>query len=192
MLYYPTVNRQINKCYAAATDFVKCAAAGKRVTWALSGMLQARTYKGEDWLILSVPNAIVRGIFDAMDVPGIELPGQKDGGLFAHITVMRPNELRTVGGAEALRQERGKMFNYGLGSLIELELPGGSEFDRCWYVRVHSTDLQNIRRSYGLPSLPDDEKDFHITVAYRRRGVLGRNVKTKGPEHVNEPPGGPI
>jgi hypothetical protein len=48
-------------------------------------------------------------------------------------------------------------------------------------LRVHSPELQELRRSYGLSSLPNDGKfDFHITVAIRRKNVLGRNTVSKG------------
>lgn len=144
----------------------------------LSGMLYvAKTGFG----MLSVPNALVRGVYAAMHEPGIELPrGPNDEPFNAHITVFRPEEVTALGGEEKLT-ERGKRFFYRLGGLVSvepLEYPGVS---KVWMLRVHSPELQALRRSYGFSSLPNDGKfDFHISVAVRKRGVLGRNEKRKG------------
>mgnify|MGYP005840088585 CR=1 FL=1 len=142
----------------------------------LSGMLYASK---SGFLLLSVPNALVRGVFAAMDEPGIELPpGPDDGPFEAHISVMRPEELELIGGIDRI-SERGKRFCYRLGGLVSTE-PEQSSHSRVWMLRVHSPELQALRRSYGLSSLPKDgEYDFHVTVAVRKRGVLGRNEKRK-------------
>src|SRR5260221_4890035 len=49
------------------------------------------------WLLLEIPNALVRGIFDAINEPGIELP-LRDGKLTAHVSAFRPEELEIIGG----------------------------------------------------------------------------------------------
>lgn len=132
------------------------------------------------WLLLSVPNAMVLGMFKAMDEPGIELPPGPGGKLNAHISVMRPDELALIGGGDVVK-ERGKQFAYTLGRLYATDPEGWPKMSRVWYVRVHSPALQELRRSYGLSSLPSDGKyDFHFSVAVRRRGVLGRNDTSKG------------
>lgn len=135
----------------------------------------------EGWLLLTVPNALVRGIFQAMQEPGIELPPSgEDGQLNAHISVMRPEEIESIGGPDQV-SERGKQFHYTLGRLVTLEPDGWGEMSRVWMVLVHSPELQFLRRSYGLSGLPHEgEYAFHITVASRRRGVLGRNDTRKG------------
>lgn len=148
--------------------------------YCLSGMLYVKEGEMGTWGMLSVPNALVRGVFAAMDEPGIELPPSgSDGKLMAHISVFRPDELEMIGGADRL-SERGKRFAYTLGRLVEVEPAGWPEMSKCWFIRVHSPELQTLRRSYGLSSLPNDGKyEFHVTVAVRRRGVTGRNDKSK-------------
>lgn len=163
--------------FAAGREFVK-EAAEARVAYNLQGTL----YKAKTgWVLLSVPNAFAIGIFKQMHEPGIELPPGPDGSQFnAHVSVIRPDELELVGGADRVT-ERGKSFRYTLGRLYEIE-PDDPRFAKAWYVKVHSPELQALRRSYGLSSLPHDgEYDFHITVAVRRTGVLGRNDSRKQP-----------
>ncbi len=133
------------------------------------------------WVLLQVPNALVRGVFAAMHEPGAELPPSgPDGRLNAHISVFRPEELEALGGGEKVT-ERGKQYRYSIGRLVTVEPDGWSEMARVWFLKVHSPELQALRRSYGLSSLPKDGKfDFHITCAVKRRGVLGRNATAKG------------
>lgn len=152
-------------------------AAAHTPSYSLSGMLYAGS---SGYLLLTVPNALVRGVFAAMDEPGIELPrGPNDEPFAAHVTVMRPEEIATLGGMERIN-ERGKRFSYRLGGLVSVE---PEHYAKAWLLRVHSPDLQALRRSYGLSSLPNNGQfDFHVTVAVRKRGVLGRNEKRKGPE----------
>jgi hypothetical protein len=154
----------------------------------LSSDLAGQLYlSAGDWLLLSVPNALVHGIFSALGAPGVELPPGRDGGrMNAHIVVMHPEEVARAGGADQIT-ERGKQFHYSLGRLYESapdedwHWPGMA---RIWSVRVHSPELQALRRSYGLPSLPDSTHGFHVVVACRRRGVLGRNDTKKGADAV--------
>lgn len=133
-----------------------------------------------DWIMLSVPNALVHGVFAAMDEPGIELPPSgPEEKLDAHISVIRPDELAALGGPNRIT-ERGKQFRYRIGGLVSTAPAGWPEMSHVWMLRVHSPELQALRRSYGLSSLPKNgEFDFHISVAVRRKGVLGRNDKQK-------------
>src|ERR1700722_17467363 len=71
-------------------------AAEAEVAYNLFGVLQ---FTPTGWLILSVPNALVRGVFAAMHEPGIELPPGPSG-LNAHISVMSGEELAKIGGAD--------------------------------------------------------------------------------------------
>lgn len=131
------------------------------------------------WVLLSVPNALVRGVFQAMDEPGIELPPGPDGKLEAHISVMSDTDIESIGGAEKIT-ERGKQFHYSIGRLLSVQPDGWEGVNRVWFLTVHSPDLQALRRSYGLSSLPHDgEYVFHLTCAIRRKGVLGRNDNHK-------------
>ena len=92
---------------------------------------------------------------------------------------MRPEELKQIGGADKVT-ERGKQFHYTLSRLYSVEPDGWSDMARVWFLRVHSPELQALRRSYGLSSLPNEGKhDFHVTVGVRRKGVLGRNATHK-------------
>jgi hypothetical protein len=133
------------------------------------------------YVLLAVPNAMVRGLFATMHEPGIELPiYHGTDGLNAHITVFRPEEVKQLGGADKLN-ERGKQFAYTTGRFKTME-PGEHwpGVERVWYIQIHSPELQALRRSYGLSGLPNDgQNPFHVTVAVRKRGILARNDKSK-------------
>ncbi len=159
-------------------SMAKQAADGPEIVYNLAGTL---SLSKSGWLLLSVPNALVRGIFAAMDEPGIELPPYDDtpGNLNAHISVMSKDDVAMIGGPDRIT-ERGKQFTYTLGRVYATEPDGWPNMEKVWYVKVHSPELQELRRSYGLSGRPRDGKyDFHVTVAVRRRGVLGRGDTAK-------------
>lgn len=133
------------------------------------------------WLLLEVPNALVRGAFAALAVPGIELPPRKSGSstLRAHISVMNAEEVAAIPGRI---NEIGKSYSYQIGSLREVRPMGWPEMERAWFLRVESPQLKELRKSYGLSPVPmagRNEKPFHITIAVRRRGVLSRGSLSK-------------
>lgn len=151
--------------------------------------LAGRLYLAKSgWLLLSVPNALVRGVFDALVEPGAELP---TAGVFnvpnvkgdlvnAHISVMNADEVASIGADKI--NERGHMFGYTLGGLKEIDVKNVDGVSKVWAVQVSSPALSALRKSYGLSALPNDDHPFHITVAARRKGVLLDNGKSKGYE----------
>jgi hypothetical protein len=141
-------------------------------SYGLAGMLQMSRGR----LVVVVPNGLAHAVLGALREPGVELPPAPEGERFnACVEVMSPAEVESLGGPDRV-SERGKQYHYSIGRLYEADAdwPGVS---KLWYLRVHSPELQELRRSYGLASLPGD--DFHVVVAVRRRGVLGRNDKSK-------------
>jgi hypothetical protein len=171
--------RQVLLIQGLAQGIVK-AGADLKPAYNLVGQLYHKKGGMGDWIMLSVPNALVRGVYAAMDEPGIELPPSgPEERLDAHISVIRPDELAALGGPEKIT-ERGKQFKYRIGGLVSTAPAGWPDMSHVWMLRVHSPELQALRRSYGLSSLPKNgEFDFHISVAVRRKGVLGRNDKQK-------------
>lgn len=164
------------RLFALGRDLVKTAA-DPTPAYCLAGRLY---YSQTGYLLMAVPNALVRGVYEAMSEPGIELPPGPDDRLDAHVTVMRPDEVAAVGGEDKIT-ERGKQFAYTLGRLYEVVPDAWPNVAKVWYVKVHSPALQELRRSYGLAGLPNNgEWDFHITCAVRRKGVLGRSDTAKG------------
>ena len=150
-------------------------------TTASNSLLKSYSLTGElylsksGWLLLHVPNDVGRGAFRALNEHGIELPTWEGGNYDAHISVMSPEDVQQAGGANNI-SERGKEFSYSLGHLREFTPSGWPEMEKCWAIEVHSPDLERLRKSYGLSALPRDGKHkYHITVAVRRRGVLGAN-----------------
>jgi hypothetical protein len=81
-------------------------------------------------------------------------------------------------GVPYIFQERGKVFRYNIGKIKTCVPDGWEEFGRVWFVEVNSPELQNLRKSYGLSSLP--KHPFHITIGVRRKGVLQQNDVAKG------------
>jgi hypothetical protein len=153
----------------------------------LSYSLAGKLYVSKSgWLLLSVPNALVRGAFDALDEPGVELPMNSDGLLNAHISVMRPEEVQQLGGADKVT-ERGHSFRYTLGPVEEVVPSGWKEMSKVWYIRVNSPALQDLRRSYGLSPRPrDNDFAFHITIGRRRKSVLYHNDLRKGAQDATQ------
>lgn len=158
----------------------------EKLAWQVS---QRASHTGElrytqtGYLILQVPNALVHGQFSALNLPGIELPPSPSGRLDAHITVMRPEEVQQLGGPEKI-SERGKHFAYSTGSLRTATIDARKsplapwrDVGRIWFLSVRSTELAQLRKSYGLS--PEPQVPFHITVAVRRRNVLRDGPATK-------------
>ena len=148
--------------------------------------LSGRLYVAKSgWLLLSVPNALVRGVFDALSAPGVELPRagamnvpNVDGDLLnAHISVMTAAEVDKIG-AKVIN-ERGHSFRYSLGAVKSVPADNIDGISRIWFIQVSSPELSALRKSYGLSALPKDEP-FHITVAVRRVNVLRDNPASKG------------
>ncbi len=130
------------------------------------------------WIMLSVPNALALGVFKAMSEPGISLPGDAANPFNAHISVIRPEELAQIGEPEI--SERGKPFRYTIGRFYSVVPAGWPNVEKVWFLKVHSPELQALRKSYGLTPFPkNNEYDFHITCAIRKRGVLGRSETSK-------------
>lgn len=151
-------------------------AADPEVSYDLSGRLYV---SASGWLLLAVPNNLARGLFSAINETGLELPPGPDVVFNAAVAVMQPEEVEALGGRDRIT-ERGKSYRYTVGRFYVAEPTDWPEMSKVWSVRIHSPELQELRRSYGLSSLPGDgAKDFHVPVAVRRRGVLGRNEKSK-------------
>jgi ADP-ribose pyrophosphatase YjhB (NUDIX family) len=161
-----------------------------------SHYLAGRLYMAKSgWLLLSVPNALVRGVFDAMTDAGVELPRagvlnvpNVDKELLnAHISVMTAEEAEKIGAGNI--NERGHSFRYSLGPVKEITPKNIDGVSKIWAIQVSSPDLSALRKSYGLSAFPKDEP-FHITVAVRRAKVLGNNAVSKGYETSAESTGG--
>jgi hypothetical protein len=164
--------------------YADCFDLEKRAEVKLTGLLQA-TNSGH--LIIGVPTALVRGVFDAMHEPGISLPSAVDGGLLrAGIVVMTPKELESVGGANKIT-ERGKPFNYTLGSVVESPAAGWPGVSTCWHLKVNSPDLSKLRKTYGLSAKVQGDSDFSIVVACRKTGVLSSSAVSKVTEQKTAP-----
>lgn len=168
--------------------------AGNALGWLYRGDKQAATNQPlagrlylakSGWLLLSVPNALVRGVYDALTAPGAELPTpgllnvpNVDGDLLnAHISVMTAAEVEKIGPDNI--NERGHMFGYALGTLKELTPRNIDGVSKVWAIQVSAPALSALRKSYGLSPLLNNDHPFHITVAVRRKGVLQDNAVRK-------------
>lgn len=135
------------------------------------------------WLLLSVPNSLATGAFDALDAQGIELPkGPGDGPFNAHISVMRADEVDRIGAKNIT--ERGHSFRYTLGRVRSATPKGWDEISKVWFIEVKSPELERLRKSYGLEGLP--VHPFHITVAVRKKNVLVNSDVIKQSENGDD------
>jgi hypothetical protein len=174
---------KLHPAYAVgnAAGYLSKTGAAVGVNHYLSGRLHLSK---SGWLLLSVPNALVRGVFDAMTATGAELPTMSafkgeaaDKELLnAHITVMTGEEVEKIGPDKI--NERGHHFHYALGPVREFT-PKTETISRVWAIQVASPELAALRKSYGLSALPNGDHPFHITVAVRRKNVLGANEIAK-------------
>ncbi len=159
-----TVDMEAPRVWDLGASIVKNAA-GPELSYSLSGRLYLSK---SGWILLTVPNDLAHGAFKALNEPGIEMPEDFN----AHISVMRPEELEQIGGPDVI-DERGKSFRYTLGPLRSVEPAGWPEMSKVWFIEVNSPELSALRKSYGLPALPNENKfKFHITVAVRKKNVL--------------------
>lgn len=167
--------------------------AGNALGWLYRGDKQAATnyplagrlyLSKSGWLLLAVPNALVRGVFDAMSTPGAELPtagvmnvpNVEDDLVNAHISVMNAAEVASIGADKI--NERGHTFAYTLGALKEIPVKNVDGVSKIWAIQISSPGLTALRKSYGLSPLLNDHA-FHITVAVRRKRVLHENEVSK-------------
>lgn len=142
--------------------------------------LAGRLYVANDgWGYISVPNALVRGAFDALDEQGAELPSTTGGKFNASIPVFSPAEIVKIGGPDKIT-ERGHSFKYTLGKVRQMS-PRGLDAGRIWVIEVTSPPLRNLRKSYGLtPTLRNGSQPFHIVIGVRRKWILQNSTIRKG------------
>lgn len=141
-------------------------------------VLAGRLYvSSSGWGLLSVPNSLVRGLFDAMDEKGVELPPSPEGRLNAHISVFTKDEVDKIGADNIT--ERGHSYRYQLGPVKVVNPKGWAEMSQCWFVEVKSPELTSLRKSYGLTPLPHGDHELHLTFGVRRKQVLRNNAVSK-------------
>ena len=150
--------------YGAAAVLLSKQAAEVSLSYEMRGRL---VVSPRGYVLLEVPNDIGNGAFKALHVPGAEQPVSSTSGRYnAHISVIRPEELESIGGASALK-ERGNQFGFTLGPSRLINNPAGwTDVAKCWVLEARSPALQSLRRAYGLgePKYP-----FHITFAIKKR-----------------------
>lgn len=130
------------------------------------------------WLVLTVPSAMVRGMFDAIGELGFEIPKRRDGAILSQIAVMSPEEIDSIGGPDKI-SERGHFFRYSISSVKKLDVDSIDGVSSVIAATVESPDLLRMRRSYGLKDPSSKFGKFAIIIALRRKGVLGNNDVSK-------------
>jgi hypothetical protein len=144
------------------------------VTLSLAGRLYLSR---SGWLLLSVPTALVRGVFDAVHRPGYELPEQTG------IPVMTPQEVARVGAQKIT--ERGHQFVYRLAGLGS-HTPSTGYYAEVLRLRVAAPDLRRLRLGYGLDAFPQGADGFFLPVACRRAGVWTGNAIKESADGYDE------
>jgi len=136
--------------------------AGRKEQVALKGILCQTT---DGFVYVNVPNDIINGFYYSLGLDEVEQPPYRESkfnGIGAHISVM--NEKETEGHEIP---ELGKTIKYWMKGVFEAE-PEKGRFKKIWAVEVHSPELEEIRKRYGLsPKLWGHE--FHITFGIQRK-----------------------
>lgn len=141
----------------------------------LSGRL---VINSNNYCCLEVPVAFVRGLYDALNLKGIQPLFSIDGSRRAYITVMTPAEVASIGGPSAI-SERGHFFNYTTGAVREVNFNNNEKWSKFWILEIKSLDLEQLRKSYGLPAFPWKFNHFLLTIAARRKHVFKENEVSK-------------
>lgn len=149
--------------------------AEKQAAATLSYGLRGRlVFSPSGYVLLEVPNDLGNGAFKALAEPSVEQPISKSRGTYnAHVSVMRPDEVESIGGPDKIKQ-RGHTFAFTLGPVREINNPAGwSEVSKCWVIDIRSPELMQLRRSLGLgePKFP-----FHLTFAIRKKNALRKTA----------------
>jgi hypothetical protein len=145
----------------------------------LSYGLAGRLYRSKTgWILLDVPNALIRGCFDALHEIGAELPFNDEGRLNAHISVFSADDMKKIG--KDTIDEVGHTFRYTLGQVREVRPNGWGENSKCWFIEIQSPELEKLRKSYGLSAKPKDgDFEFHATFGVRKAKVTQPGQVTK-------------
>jgi hypothetical protein len=140
----------------------------------LSGRLVISTPDTDPWGKLEVPQSLIRGVFDAMEATGVQLPEGS-----AHITVFTTKELKKIG-VENIK-ERGKRFKYRIRGIKRVEPEGWKEMQYVYFLTCSSPELEALRASYGLTPKVMGDHPFHITVAVLPKKTV-KNIKKSAAE----------
>lgn len=145
------------------------------ISYSMAGKLQLSK---TGWLVLDVPADLVRGAFNTLHEPGLELPPD-----YA-IPVMSPAEMTSLGGPDKIT-ERGHTFNFTTGP-VRSHSPG-REISKAFYIQIFSQDLKKLRFSYGLSPYMKGGHSFRLPIAMRKTGVVVEGDATKVSEYLEEP-----
>jgi hypothetical protein len=128
----------------------------ERFSVPMKGKLRAQQKEG-DYVVLEVPEDFAESVFEAVKQPGMEKPPRYR----PHISVFTDEEVKKIGELK----EAGQEFEFTIVDIVSVEPQGWKEMDRAYFIRCRSPQLEELRRKYGLSSLPFGDHPFHITIA---------------------------
>jgi len=140
--------------------------ARRKVSVPLSGVVK-QTEDG--FVYVDVSNDVIHGLFQLIDEEGIEKPPyfeERFNGVGAHITITNKQEL-----GDQEFKDVGKEVTFKLGKMYSIDPLGWEDVERVWFVEVFSSDIENLRKKYGLRKRKHKKgksMEFHITIAVRR------------------------
>jgi hypothetical protein len=70
-------------------------------------------------------------------------------------------------------QELGREFSFEIEGLYSMKPASWPEVEQVWFFKVHSQELEDLRRKYFLPALPGGHS-FHIAVAVKTQTTLNQ------------------
>jgi len=132
--------------------------------------------KGPQGLIyLDVDNRFISSLIPYLKAYGLVRPpyfnlfGAPDG---AHIPVIPAREMSF----QYLEQidELDREFSFEIEGLYSMEPVSWPEVEQVWFFKLHSPELEKLRRRYFLPAIPGGHA-FHIAVAVKPRTTLSKS-----------------
>jgi len=121
----------------------------------------------DGFVFVDIPNSIFDGFIPLLSEAERPPKDEKHEDIGAHITVIKKKEISEN---DIDFQDSGKNIEYKVRGLEEVEDPDGwDEMKKVWFLKVDAPELEDIRKSYGLPARIKNH-DFHITIGVQKRG----------------------
>ena len=122
----------------------------------------------DNFVYLDVSNDLINGFYRSMEESAQKTPYDKKSfnNVGAHISVIGTDEFNESEISDI--KEIGNDFSFQLKDVKSVNPSSWGEMERVWFIEVESTELEELRKKYGL-SKKLDGHEFHITFAVKEK-----------------------